>query len=160
MTVLYLILALFAFAVFVLSFTRFDLWSVWAARIACSVGAVLVAVSFVLAANLRADAETLEWAADAWSLCVRVGGIYTLCIGGATGVAALTGHKLVRVRKVVALCAVFLHLLVGRAYGTMCRSETVALLTPVVLFTAGCALVLLLPFCFRGKKSKKIRKHS
>lgn len=118
----------------------------WLARAAVLAGALCAAVAVVLASRMTADAETLAWARDAWTLWLRAGGVFTLVVGGITGAAALIRHKLVSVRRIAAAAGSLLLLLLGRAYASICRAEAVDVLTPVVLWTVGCALLLSLPF--------------
>ncbi len=170
MTPLFLLLACFAAAVCVLTFCAqkrpLRLAVLWTARGGVLAGIVCVAVSLFFAHAMTADEGTLEWARDMWTLWLRFCVIYTLIVGGSTGAAALTRHKFVRVRRIVALAGTLFLLILGRAYGAMCRTDTVALLPPVVLLTVGCALLILLPFAAEDpdrplpKKNGQTKKHS
>ena len=154
MTPLYLLIAALAAAVCVLTFTArtrgLRLAVLWTARGAVFAGVICIAVSLFLANAMTADEGTLEWARDMWSLWLRVCFVYTLVVGGVTAAAALTRHQFVRVRRIVSLAGTLFLLLLGRAYGAMCRTDAIALLPPVVVLTAGCALTILFPFAAEG----------
>ncbi len=169
MTPLYLLLACFAAAVCVLTFiarTRaLRLTVLWIARGGVLAGIVCIVVSLISAHAMTADKETLGWARDMWALWLRFCAVYTLIVGGAAGAAALTKHKYVGVRRIVSVCGTLFLLILGRAYGAMCRTDAIALLPPVVLLTVGCALAILLPFAAEDpdrplskKKTRRARK--
>ena len=90
------------------------------------VGAVCLGVSLVLAENASGGtAEQLAWAADAYALWLRMGGIFTAAAGGVILLASLIRHKMVKIRALAACAASLMLLFFGGCYGVICIGEAV-----------------------------------
>ena len=106
-------------------------------------GAVLLASALALAGNAAGGtAEEQAWAADAFRLWIRAGGIFTAAVGGVLLLAALLRHKMIRIRAMAGGAASLVLLFFGGFYGVICVGESVNPAVWVWLSTAGCALLI------------------
>lgn len=133
---------------------------------AAAAGAVLLTASIVLAERAQGTADVspdlLSWAADAFSLWLRTAGIPSAAVGGTLFLASLIRHKMERARAVSGCALVWLLLLVGGAYASICTGTALDPSPWIRLCTAGLALLVTawsipdLARC-REEKRKKIR---
>jgi len=120
-------------------------WAVFMAHLAAvAAGAVCLILSGILAGNASGGtADQLAWAADAYALWMRAGGIFAAAVGGVLLIASLIRHKMVKVRALAGCAAVLVLLFFGGSYGVICIGETVNPAVWVWLGTAGYAGVLM-----------------
>ncbi len=113
----------------------------------CALGGVCLLLSVRLSARVLADAASdaafCGWASDMLSVFQRAGGGFAAVTGGITLLAALIRHRMRRVRSGVMAAVSILFWFLGGAYAVMCETPAADLTTPVQLWTAGCALLLL-----------------
>ena len=87
-------------------------------------GAVCLALSFAMANGASGGtADERAWAADAFALWSRIGGITTAVTGGILLCAALIRHERERTRAFVGCMSSLVMLLCGGCYGVLCVGE-------------------------------------
>lgn len=113
----------------------------------CVAGAVCLVLSVRFSedtlASAASDAEFCGWASDMLSVWRYTGGTFAAAVGGITLLAALIRHRMRWVRSAVMAAVSVLLWFLGGAYALTCETPLADLVTPVHLWTAGCALVIL-----------------
>ncbi len=108
--------------------------------VVCLLAAALLVGGLLSDGGLSVNFKT--WAADVWSLYARCTGIGAGVLSLFLLAAALTRHPLFRIRAAVAAVASILLLILGGAYGVVAATDGADLLTPLYLWTVGCAALL------------------
>ncbi len=111
------------------------------AGIGCLAGSVFLSRQTLAGAG--SDAEFCGWASDMLSVWRYTGGTFAAAVGGITLLAALIRHRMRWVRSAVMAAVSVLLWFLGGAYALTCETPLADLVTPVHLWTAGCALVIL-----------------
>ena len=103
----------------------------WTALL-CAEAAMVLAGGCCLAASLvmasapgEGRADQLSWAADAYLLWLRLGGISGAAVGGILFCSSLIRHRMERTRVLAGGIASVVMLLFGFSYGVICIGEAV-----------------------------------
>ncbi len=111
-----------------------------AASAACLIAASVTAGEIF--SDTALDAEYRAWAADAYGLWARVSGIFTAVLGGLLLVASLIRHPMRKTRVAVCALGTVLVLIFGGMYAVTAQNAVADLVTPIRLFTVGCACLV------------------
>lgn len=131
---------------------------------AAAAGGILLGISVLFARNAAGtegvSADLLSWAADAFSLWLRMAGTASAAAGGVLLLASLIHHRMRRIRALTGCVLIWVILLCGEVYAVTCAGSVVDPSVWIRICTCGLALLVTIwsipdLLCSLREKTKK-----